>query len=70
MGKHQNSVVVFQIGPKFWCMIFMGMKDNHTKIEQELSGGGRERALQVVDLGFQICQKYSQKCPLWATLGD
>ena len=30
MGKNQNSVVVLQIRVKFWCMIPMGMKYNHT----------------------------------------
>ena len=35
MGKNQNSVVVLQIRVKFWCMIPMGVKYNHTKFEQE-----------------------------------
>ena len=35
MGKNQNSVVVFQIWVKFWWMIPMGVKYNHTKFEQE-----------------------------------
>ena len=35
MGKNQNSVVVLQIRLKFWWMIPMGVKYNHTKIEQE-----------------------------------
>ena len=35
MGKNQNSVVVLQIWVKFWCMIPMGVKYNHTKFEQE-----------------------------------
>ena len=35
MGKNQNSVVVLQIGLKFWWMIPMGVKYNHTKSEQE-----------------------------------
>ena len=35
MGKNQNSVVVLQIRLKFWWMIPMGVRDNHTKYEQE-----------------------------------
>ena len=35
MGKNQNSVVVLHIRLKFWWMIPMGVKYNHTKFEQE-----------------------------------
>ena len=35
MGKNQNSVVVLRIRVKFWWMIPMGVKYNHTKFEQE-----------------------------------
>ena len=35
MGKNQNSVVVLHIRLKFWWMIPMGAKYNHTKFEQE-----------------------------------
>ena len=35
MGKNQNSVVVLQIRVKFWWMIPMGVKNNHSKFEQE-----------------------------------
>ena len=31
MGKNQNSVVVLWFWLKFWCMIPMGVKYNHTK---------------------------------------
>ena len=55
MGKNQNSVVGVQIRVKFWWMIPMGVKYNHTKIEQDISGGGRERDLQVADLTFKNC---------------
>ena len=37
MGQNQNSVVVLQIQVKFWWMIPMGVKYNHTKFEQENS---------------------------------
>ena len=32
MAKNQNSVVVLQIRVKFWWMIPMGVKYNHTKL--------------------------------------
>ena len=35
MGKNQNSIVVLQIRVKFWWMIPMGVKYNHTKFEQK-----------------------------------
>ena len=35
MGKNHNSVVVLQIQVKFWWMIPMGVKYNHTKLKQE-----------------------------------
>ena len=35
MGKNQNSAVGVQIWVKFWWMIPMGVKYNHTKFEQE-----------------------------------
>ena len=35
MGNNQNSVVVLQIQVKFWWMIPMGVKYNHTKFEQK-----------------------------------
>ena len=54
MGKNQNSVVVLWIRMKFWWMIPMGAKYNHTKFEQ-LNGGGRKRDSQVADLSFNNC---------------
>ena len=35
MGKTQTSVMVLRIWLKFWCMIPMGVKYNHTKFERE-----------------------------------
>ena len=56
MGKNQNSVVVLWIWLKFWWMIPMGVRDNHTKFEQKTerwrpgtgvaSGGHRFQNLQ------------------------
>ena len=34
MGKNRNSLVL-QIQLNFWWMIPMGVKDNHTKFEQD-----------------------------------
>ena len=39
MGKNQNSVVVFRIWVKFWCMIPMGVKYNHTKRNPTVAAG-------------------------------
>ena len=33
----------------------MGVRGNHTKYELKFSGGGQERASQVPDLHFKIC---------------
>ena len=33
MGENQNPVVALQIRVKFWWMIPMGMKYNHTKFQ-------------------------------------
>ena len=56
MGKNQNSVVVLQIRLKFWWMIPVGVKYNHTKFEEETqrwrpgtrfaSGGSQFQKLQ------------------------
>ena len=35
MGKKHNSVKVLQSRPKFWWMLPMGVRDNHTKYEPE-----------------------------------
>ena len=35
MGKNHSSVVVLRIPPKFWWMLSIGVRDNHTKCEPE-----------------------------------
>ena len=35
MGKNHSSVVVLWIRPKFWWMLPMGVRDNHTKYEPQ-----------------------------------
>ena len=69
MRKNQNSVVVLRIRLKFWWMIPMGVKYNHTAFEQELNGGGRERDSQVADPGFKICQKWPENAFFLAFTG-
>ena len=54
MGKNQNSVVVLQIWVKFWWMIPMGVRDNHTKYEPETQ---RWRPGTGVASGGPRCQK-------------
>ena len=34
-GKNHSSVVVLRIRPKFWWMLPMGVRDNHTKYEPQ-----------------------------------
>ena len=55
MGKNQISIVVLQIRVKFWWVIPMGVKYNHTNLSEKLNGGGRERDSQVADLSFKNC---------------
>ena len=33
MGENHSSVMVLRIRPKFWWMLPMGVRDNHTKYE-------------------------------------
>ena len=35
MGKNHSSVMVLRIQPKFWWMLPMRVRDNHTKYERE-----------------------------------
>ena len=66
MGGNQNSVVVLQIRVKFWWMIHMGVKYNHTKFEQETR---RWRPGTVVASGgprFQKLQFRAKNSHFWA----
>ena len=66
MGKNQNSVVVFWIWLKFWCMIPMGVKYNHTKFERETQqwrpGTGSASGGPLFQK-LQFRAKNSQNCP-------
>ena len=55
MGKKENSVVVLWIWLKFWCMIPMGVKYNHTKFERETQRWRPGTGFQSADLGFKNC---------------
>ena len=35
MGKNHSSVMVLQVRPKLWWMLPMGVRDNHTKYEEQ-----------------------------------
>ena len=66
MGKNQTSVVVLLIKLKFWWMIPMGVRDNHTKFEQETQ---RWRPGTVVASGgprFQKLQFRAKNSDFWA----
>ena len=57
MGKSQKSVVVPWIWLKFWSMILMGVKYNHTKFERETRRWRPATVFAVAHPGFKICQK-------------
>ena len=66
MGKNRNSLVVLRIWLKFWWMIPMGVRDNHTKFEQETQ---RWRPGTVVASGgprFQKVQFRAKNGHFWA----
>ena len=66
MGKSQTSVVVLQSRFKFWWMIPMGVKYNHTKVERETQRwrpgtGVASRRPQIEKLQFR-----AKKSHFWA----
>ena len=65
MGKNQNSVVVLWIWLKFWGMIPMGVKYNHTKFERET----RRWRPATGGPPFQNLSKMARKCPFLGSLG-
>ena len=64
MGKYHNSVVVFQIGPKFWWMTALGVKYHHIKFEWLLVTG-----FAIGGSKFQILSKMVTKCTPCGNLG-
>ena len=66
MGKNQNSVVVLQIQVKFWCMIPMGVKYNHTKFEQETQRWWQGTGFASGGPQFQKLQFRAKNSHFWA----
>ena len=66
MGKNQNSVVVLQIRLKFWWMIPMGVKYNHTKFEQETQRWRPGTGFASGGLRFQNMQFRAKNSHFWA----
>ena len=66
MQKNQNSVVVLQIRMKFWWMIPMGVKYNHTKFEQKTQRWRPGTAVASGRPQFQKLQFRAKKSHFWA----
>ena len=49
--NHPTPIGVLHIQPKFWWMLPMGVRDNHTQYEPEAQWW----VLQVTDLHYKIC---------------
>ena len=66
MGKNQKSVVVFWIWMKFWYMIPMGVKYNHTKCDRETRRWRPATGFASGRPPFQNLTKMARKCLFWA----
>ena len=69
MGKNQNSVVVLRIRLKFWWMMTMGVKYNHTKFEQETQRWRPGTGFASGGPKFQNLSKMAKKMPFFAFTG-
>ena len=69
MGGNQNSVVVLRIRLKFWWMIPMGVKYNHTKFEQETQRWRPGTRFTSGRPRFQNLSKMARKCLFLAFTG-
>ena len=67
MAKNQNSVVVLQIWVKFWWMIPMDVKYNHTKFEQETQRWRPGTGFASGGPQFQKLQCRAKNSHFWAT---
>ena len=56
MGKNHSSVVVLRIRPKFWCILPMGVRDNHTKYKPKSQRRRPETGVASAGLPFQNLQ--------------
>ena len=66
MGKNQTSVVVLHIPLKFWWMIPMCVKHNHTKFEQETQQWRPETGFASGGPHFQKLQFKAKNGHFWA----
>ena len=66
MGKNQGSVVVLQMRVKFWWMIPMAVKYNHTKFEQESQRWRPQTAFASGGPQFQTLQFRAKNSHFWA----
>ena len=66
MGQNQNSVVVFWIRVKFWWMIPMGVKYNHTKFERETRRWWPGTGFASGGPQFQKLQSRAKNSHFWA----
>ena len=66
MGKNQKSVVVLRIWLKFWWMIPMRVKDNHTKFERETQRWGPGTVVASGGPRFQKLQFRAKNSHFWA----
>ena len=64
MGGNHSSVVVLRIRPKFWWMLRMGLRDNHTKYEPETQPWRPGMGVASAGLPFQNLQ-FSAKISLF-----
>ena len=66
MGKNQISVVVLPIRVKFWWMIPMGVKYNHTKFGQETQRWRPRTGFASGGPQFQKLQFGAKNSHFWA----
>ena len=66
MGENQNSVVVLQIRLKFWWIIPMGVKYNHTKFERETQRWQPRTGFASGGPQFQNLQFRAKNSHFWA----
>ena len=69
MRKNQNSVVVLRIRLKFWWMIPMGVKYNHTAFEQETQRWRPGTGFASGGPRFQNLSKMARKCLFFGIYG-
>ena len=66
MGQNHNSVVVLQIPLKFWWLIPLGVKYNHTKFEPETRWWRPEKGFASSGPQFQKLQFRAKNSHFWA----